>query len=62
MIALNIKPDRIQKILSVLIEMINYRGTGTFLLYLKCSARDTYPYQASEKVYSKEDRKKGMFS
>ena len=41
------------------IEVVDYRGTGIFLLYLKCSAGDFGPYQAPEDVYTKEEKKTG---
>ncbi|MCL1983057.1 MAG: putative DNA binding domain-containing protein [Clostridiales bacterium] len=42
-----IRPSYIPKM-----EVVNYRGTDTFLLYLWCSAGDSGPYQAPVDVYS----------
>ena len=39
-------------------EIINYHSTNTFLLYLRCSAGESGPYQAPEDVYSKEKNEK----
>ena len=40
-------------------EVVDYRDSGTFLLYLRCSAGDGGPYQAPVDVYSgKKDGKK----
>jgi len=40
-------------------EVIDYKDTGTFILYLRCSAGDGGPYQAPVEVYSgKKDGQK----
>ena len=38
------------------IEVVDYRNTGAFLMYLKCSAGDAGPYQAPEEIYSKRGK------
>ena len=41
-------------------EVVDYKGSGVFLLYLRCSAGDGGPYQAPADVYSdKKSEKKG---
>lgn len=39
------------------IEVVNYRNSGVYLLYLWCSAGDSGPYQAPVDVYAKKDKK-----
>lgn len=36
-----------------MIEVINYPGDDTILIYLKCSAGDAEPYRAPKAVYAK---------
>ena len=40
------------------IEVVDYRNTGIFLLYLWCSAGDSGPYQAPVDVYAEKGKKK----
>lgn len=40
------------------IEVINYKNTGVYLLYLWCSAGDSGPYQAPVDVYAEKGKKK----
>ena len=42
------------------IEVVDYHDTGTFILYIRCSAGESGPYQAPEDAYSK--RKNGKAS
>jgi len=40
------------------IEIVDFKNTGTYLLYLRCSAGDSGPYQAPVDVYSKKEEGK----
>lgn len=40
------------------IEVVDYKNTGTFLIYLWCSAGDSGPYQASVDAYAQKGTKK----
>lgn len=40
------------------IEVVDYKDTGTFLIYLWCSAGDSGPYQAPIDVYAQKGTKK----